>query len=244
MMKYYTTAALIIKGISYGDSSRIFTLFSEAEGKLSAIAKGVKKPKSKLNAVLQLGNKVEVTLARGRNLDTITQAEIIDDYRHIRQNAQAYLHASYIWELLNAATPERQPHLELLRLTEETLRQLATSLPTPLTRYYEIQLLDRLGYRPDFQYCGHCRRRLKEGYLSPLRADITCPACGGGHYLSPRTLYILNYLQGHDLVQAIRLKIDEETLTAMEKALRQLLDYHLERKLRAAAILAENQPSQ
>lgn len=238
-MKYYTTEAFIIKGIPYGDSGRIYTLFAKGEGKLSAIAKGVKRPKNALNAVMQLGNKVEVVLSRGRNMDIVTQGTILNDYRHIRSNAKAYLYASYLMELLHAATIEREANDELFALTDAVFQRLGTVSPALLARFYEIHLLDILGYRPDFRHCHHCGRELKEAYISPVRQGLTCDQCGGGYLLSAKALYGLQFLQSHGTTEAGRLKLDEETLAAMERATKHLLDFHLERKLRAAAIVKD-----
>ena len=236
---YQTVEAIVIKGFDYSETSRIFTLFSREEGRLSAIAKGVKKPKSALAATMQLGNRVEVVLSRGRSMDTVTQAQLLDGYAHVRANARLYMTVCYCFELVSAALPERAAQPELYDDLACLLTAAATQPVEALTRWFELRLLDQAGYRPDFEHCDRCGAALSTGYISPAREGVVCGDCGGGYALTPKELYALKFFQNSPAALLPRLKTDEQTMKQLARATRHLLDYSLERRLRSVRILDE-----
>ncbi len=238
-MKYYPARAFVLKLKKYGESHLILTLFSLEEGKLFAIAKGVRKPKSPFRGHLQLGNRCDFLLYRGRGLDTVSQALAMESYPHIRENTEAYLYASYFLELADAALAERQPQPELFSLLEQSLLLLRREEKHLLARYYELQLLAIAGYRPDFSRCAQCGGPLAEGFLSPLGGRLLCAQCGGGFRLSPGALYGLRFLLRADIESLFRLKPGGEQRAEMEAATGILLQYHLERKVKSRQVLLD-----
>lgn len=238
-MKYYPVEALIIKALDYGESHKIFTLFSKEQGKFAAIARGVKKPKSALKGHLQLGNRCDFLLYHGRSLDTISQAVAKDSYPHIRENPRSYLYASYFMELLNISLPEREAEAEIFSLACQVFQALAYISPPALARYFELRLLAALGYDSDFKHCAACGGKLKEGFLSPRFPGVICEKCGSGYPVSPQALYALNYYRGNALETLERLKISPETARQASNATKHLLTYNLEKKIKSRDILGE-----
>lgn len=226
--------------MKYGESHMILTLFSLEEGKLSAIAKGVRKPKSALRGHLQLGNCCDFLLYRGRNLDVVNQAVARETYPHLRENAVAYLYGSYFLELTGAMLPEREPQPALFTLLHTGLALLALEDRELLARWFELQLLRESGYAPDVKHCAVCGQKLQGGFFSPFRAGIVCGKCGGGLALSPGVLYGMSFLLNASKEAIYRLKLDGAQMRAMEEASGRLLQYHLEKKLKSRDILLES----
>lgn len=239
MEKYYTADAIIIKGISYGEGHRIFTFYGKEEGKFSAVARGVKKPKSKLNGHLQLGNRCDLQLIHGKSLDTVSQAVAKETYPHLRENASLYLYASYFMELLNDFVPEHVADAELFTLFDTVLERLADHDPAKLARFFELQLLTLSGYGPDFRHCAACGQTIKSGFLNPRFHGIICEKCGSGYEITPKTLFALVYLMSAEAHLVDRLKTDEVTDQMMGRVTKMLIENSLEKKVKSLAILME-----
>ena len=141
MAKYYTADAIIIKGINYGEGHRIFTFYGKEQGKFSAVARGVKKPKSKLNGHLQLGNRCDLQLIHGKSLDTVSQAVAKETYPHLRETASFYFYASYFLELLHDFTAAHVADPALFQLLDTVLKGLAEEEPAKLARFFELKVL-------------------------------------------------------------------------------------------------------
>ena len=108
MTKTYTTAAIILRGASYGEGNRIYTFYSRDRGKFSAVARGVRKQKSKLKGHLQLGNCCDLELIKGKGLDIVSSAAARETFPANREKAEGYFYMSYFLELCNDFTPEEQ----------------------------------------------------------------------------------------------------------------------------------------
>jgi DNA repair protein RecO (recombination protein O) len=239
MEKYYTADAIIIKGVDYGEGNRIFTFYGKEEGKFSAVARGVKKQKSKLNGHLQLGNRCDLQLARGKNLDTVSQAVAKETYAHIREKAALYLYASYFMELLNDFVPERVPDEALFDLFDLVLKRLADKDPKKLARFFELRLLALSGYTPDLNHCAACGGEIKAGFLNPRFHGIICEKCGSGYEVSPKTMFALRYLSATEADLVDRLKTDAEVDQMMARVTKMLIENSVEKKIKSLAILQE-----
>src|SRR4051812_23902243 len=109
----YRTEALVIGRFDLGETDRILTIFTPKHGKFRAIAKGIRRPMSRLAAHLELYNQSRLMLAKGRELDVITGAETIDGHWQLRSDLDSFGAVSYLWELGKQLTDERgeQPPL-------------------------------------------------------------------------------------------------------------------------------------
>ena len=154
----YRTEAVVLKRSDFGEADRLVTLYTPNLGKLRVIAKGIRRPVSKMAGHLELFTHSQPLLAKGRNLDLITQSETIESFRALRENLVRTTLAHYVAELTERLTPEHLEDYPLYRLLVETLRRIDTgSQPDVAVRYFEVQLLDNLGYRPQLQHCVQCR---------------------------------------------------------------------------------------
>src|SRR5215213_2618887 len=138
----YRTEALVIGRLDLGEVDRILTLYSPQHGKFRVVAKGVRRPKSRLAPHLELFCQTRVMLAKGRELDIVTSAEMIDGHWPLRTDVDAFGHASYLVELLNQLTEDRQENAAAYDLLMRSLRLLSEGIsPYSVTRHYELALL-------------------------------------------------------------------------------------------------------
>ncbi|MBI3946527.1 MAG: DNA repair protein RecO [Armatimonadetes bacterium] len=153
-LRVYTTGALVLRRINLSEYDKILTLFTEERGKLSAVAKGARKPVSRLAGATELFAHVRLQLAVGRSLDVVTQAETVDAFQLIRDDLGRIAYASVMAELLDRFTEERDPHPDLFRLTLGSLRALAHAAhPDLQTHWFTLRLLAGVGYRPHLEDC-------------------------------------------------------------------------------------------
>lgn len=243
MTKLYTVDALVIKGYDYGEADKILTLYTREQGKVQAIAKGVRKPTSRIRGGVQLFTHSRMLLYRGRTLDTVTQAESQEVFAGIREDLIRLTCASYISELLDAAVPDREPNQRIFILTLMCLGLLLGDDPELSIRLYEMRLLHLLGYRPSLTNCNVCHNSL-EGSLFKLSAEtggLVCKNCSaeisGENWISAGTASILNKLLSIDLRQVFRLKVSRKSRMEMDFALKNYLEYYLERPMKSRVLL-------
>ncbi len=179
-VRVYTTEAIVLKRQNLGEADRIVTLYTPDEGKLRAVAKGVRRPASRLAGHLELFSLSLVQLARGRELDVLTQAETRAAFRNVREDLARTSQAYYALELVDRFTPDRLEHGAVFHLLRELLETLDGPAPSPLAlHHFTLHALAALGYRPQLAQCvlrayteALIERRLRTGeFLDRLRLD-------------------------------------------------------------------------
>lgn len=139
----YSTEAIVLKRIDLGEADRILTLFTPGKGKIHAVAKGTRRPISKLAGHLDLLCRSQLQLAVGRNLDIVTQAEGRENFLHLRNDLWHMTCGFYLAELVDRFVEDQTQHYDIYVLLLDTLRYLdadANALQ---------QQLDRLGVDSD-----------------------------------------------------------------------------------------------
>jgi len=242
--RVYQTEAIIIKRIKLGEADRILTLYTPELGKLKAVAKGTRRTQSKLGGHVELLTHSHLMLARGRNLDIITQAQTINNFLPIKDDLERISRGLYVAELVDSFTGEHIEDHRLFDLVLETLKQLSQTNDFEFVlRYFELRLLDHLGYRPQLQQCTECNSPLRPetNFFSPNHGGVLCRDCGfqepAACPLSLNALKVLRLWQDCDYATARRVKISPELASELEQVMREHIKYLLERQLKSTAWL-------
>ena len=239
----YQTEAIITKKARLGEADSILTLYTPNLGKIQGFAKSLRKPRSKLAGHLELLTHSMVSLARGRNLDTITGSQTINSFLPLRSDIELTSDALYATELINQFTAEHVENHLLFRLLLETLQQLCQSNNIELVlRYFELHLLSEVGYQPQLQQCVACHQPLKPviNSFSFSAGGMLCPDCHQKHLsypLSLNALKVLRLLQDSDYAIVSRLKVNSQLARELEMVMRDYLRYLLEREVKSVAWL-------
>jgi DNA repair protein RecO (recombination protein O) len=240
----YRTEAVVLRRHDLGEADRILTLYARGYGKIRAVAKGVRKPASRKAGHVELFMRVDLLLSEGRTLDVITQAQTLDPFISLRDNLEHTVYASHFVELLDAFTEEADENDRLYHLLVSGLTWLCQTSDLQRTaRYYELRLLDVVGYRPQLFECVICGEKIQaqDQFYSPQVGGVICPSCGPGHFhtrpLTLNLLKVLRYLQTHSFETVEQLNLSSAVCLEAERLLHDTLTYHLERRLKSAAFL-------
>lgn len=242
-----TSETLVLRGRDYGEADRILVLLTKEAGKLSAIAKSVRKPTSKLKASTQLFSYSRLNINRGKNggLGVVTQGETISSLMGLRQDLNKIIAASYIGEMVDLNIPAYKPNDQIFLLVLTALAALEkVSDPYLILRFFDLRLLAVLGYRPRLDACVSCGRPIKEGgfLLSPYRGGILCRSCRtreNGMPVSGAVIAAMEKLLTWDPRQLLHLQLNAKLREELDRALFYYMDYHLEKSAKARDALAQ-----
>ena len=241
----YKTQGVVLKQVPLGEADRIITLYTPDRGRLRAVAKGVRRTKSKLGGHLEPLSHVRVSVAEGRSLDALTGVETIRSFRSLREDLQGVSTGIYLAELVDGFSQEQSPGAPVFELLLDSLGQLeAAESPQPLLRCFEVQLLGHSGFGPELHQCVECRSTLEPGdhLFSCAKGGILCLECRikPGDSLLPISLNatkVLRYLQTEPYARVAALSFPQHVLAELERVLRAYIRYVLEREIRSLAFM-------
>lgn len=176
----YRATAIVLRRVNVGETDRIVTLYTREKGKLSAAAKGARKHLSKLAGPSEMFTYGRYFLAAGRDLDIITQADVKESFPGIRKDLSRIAHATYLAELTSALVEERDANYELFDTLLSALYLLESEAdPGIVTRYFDLQAMCLMGYRPEIDHCVRCGSRPSGDFaFSPSAGGRVCRECG------------------------------------------------------------------
>lgn len=238
--------AVVLRHSDWGEADRLLSLYTREAGKVRAIAKGARKVRSRKAGHLEPFTRVQLQLARGHDLFIVTQADTVDAYQPVREDLTLTGYAAYAVELLDRFTYEEGENSSLYRLLVETLERLAGHEDAFLSiRYYEVRLLDVLGFRPQLFQCvvGGETIQAEDQYFSSLLGGVVCPHCAaqtnGIRPVSVDALRYLRHFQRSTFRDAARAQLTPQVSMELETLMQYYLTYLLERGLNTPSFIRE-----
>jgi len=237
------TEALVLREMNYGEADRILTLLTPG-GKVRAIAYGIRRSTSRKVGHLGLFCRAQLMLARGRDLDTVSQAEGLEEFEGIRSDLLRFSYACYVGELADRFAQEQEESRPLYELVVCTLRELGESQRLRTwVRYFEVRLLSLSGYQPELFACVNCRAAIRPetNFFGLDQGGLLCNRCGHGQprveAVSINAQKVLRYMQTHGRDEVSRLRLAEATHRELESLLHSYLEHTLESELRSVGFL-------
>jgi DNA repair protein RecO (recombination protein O) len=244
--RLYRCDAIVLSRMDFGEADRILTLYSRQFGKFRAIAKGARRPLSRLGPHLEYFSHARLMLARGRELDVVTGAETEDAFLAIRDDLDAFGHASHMVEILARLTEDRQENQAVFDLIARSLRLLAERVdPFHVTRHYELALLSLLGYRPELYHCVECREPLAPAphQFAIAMGGFLCERChsreAGIRIVSVDAQKYLRALDRGGLSATVRIRVGDPLRAEVEGLLGSYLRHMAERDLGSLRVWRE-----
>ena len=237
--------AVVLRHSDFGEADRLLTLYTRQLGKARVIAKGARKIASRKAGHIEPFTHVRLQLSKGKDMFILTQADTVDAYLPLREDLILTSHASYVLELLDRFTYEDETeNSSIFRLLTDTLARLSSKTDTWLVlRYYEMRLLDHLGFRPQLLNCVNCGREIKaeDQFFSFSAGGVICPGCGQGlphlHNISVDGLKYLRHFQRSSYAEATRARPSLDVQYETETLMQGYFTYLLERELNTPGFL-------
>lgn len=241
--RLYQTEAIVLRRLDLNEADRILTVYTPARGKYSVIAKGVRRPSSRMGAHVELLSRTTLSLAKGRDLDVVSGAQLLQSHQRLHTDLDAFSHACYFVELLLRMTEERQENRAIYDLLTNSLQVLDDGIdPFSVTRHFELVLLSLLGYKPELYRCLGCSNELvaERNALSNRMGGMLCPRCVGSYAGAfPLSVNAQKYLRALDragLASVVRLPLDAGMRNELEGALTGYIRFHSERDLQSLKV--------
>ncbi len=243
-MRTYSANAIVLGRRDLGEKDRILTVYTRELGKLSAVAKGSRKPGSKLGGASEPFTYSKMLLATGRDLDVVSQAEIKESFPNAKRDLRGVAYAIYMLELANQFVDERQPDPDLFDTLLSSMYVLESGADPEITaRHFELNLLCHIGYEPQVGACVRCSKSVgrEKVAFSPSHGGIVCTNCG-----EPPTDAMWVPGAASSYVRALRcaephklkdMKIPKGARRDLARMLKWHIRYRLERELKSVGFI-------
>jgi DNA repair protein RecO (recombination protein O) len=253
----YSAEAVVLRKVDYGEADRILTLFTRERGKLPAIAKAVRRAKSRMSGQLDVFSHGHMLLAEGKRMDVVTQFQRITRSGGLATDLTRAAAAAVVVEVADKVLEERHPQPELFEMIVSAIEHLSDPEINPRMELSDflMRVLIELGYAPALGQCARCGKTLSPGEggdqapgpegtsaaaglgFSPLAGGVICADCNRAEAPSPpisvRAVKVLRVCSAGDRDLFFRLRLDENDLAALEGALEAQLEHHLDRQLKS-----------
>jgi DNA repair protein RecO (recombination protein O) len=227
----YKDEAVVLRTMRLGEADRIVTFVGRAHGKIRAVAKGVRKTKSRFGGRLEPFTQVSLVLWHGRSdLDIVNQAEGIESFREVREDLDRFALGQVMLEAVDRVVQEKEASPRVFNLLLDGLRGLSASDSPLVLAWFLLRLSGVAGFAPTLDGCTECGARAT--WFSPGQGGAICGACRTPEAVevSPGVLSLL-----HDVVvEGAWMRTDPQVTLAASRLARSYTEYHLERRLRSA----------
>ncbi len=183
MSRTYKTEAIVLRSIRYGEADRILHLYSREHGRIGAIAKGSRKPRSRFGGRLEPFFRLSLILHRGRgDLSTVTAAETVDGYPELRSSGRAITAASdacgAVLKLLDGVEPNEPAYNLLVRYLSLIDRDPEGPVAGPAGMVaFRLKLALAAGFAPELASCSRCGASDHVSAFSGPAGGVVCPSC-------------------------------------------------------------------
>ncbi len=251
-MNFQSARGFVLSSFPYAEADKIAQLYTVQLGKVRAIVKGARKPKSKLASALDLFNESSFSLHKGRSGDlyVLGQAKVLNTHSNLKKELKGITALQVLADVLIQAIHDTEPHLEVYSLIKETLAALGAhpgSAELFLTAF-TLKLVDLSGYPLELEACAECGASLqrKSAHLIPHRGGALCGDCcpSGPTRLkvSPAGLEVLKKLRELPLEKAHILKLRPAFLRELLLTVLGYLERTIEKQLKTVEYYAKLVP--
>ncbi|ARK26102.1 DNA repair protein RecO [Sporosarcina sp. P37] len=212
----------IIKSIPYGESNKIVTIYTREAGKITAMARGAKKPASRLAAITQTFTHGYFLVRSSRGMGSLEQGDLISSVRHIRADLETTAYAGLIVELLDRLTEPEQPNAGIFRLLEESFHAMEEGYDAEaISLFVQWKMLPVAGIHPVLHECANCGATEGEFAFSFQQIGFLCHRCFHADAyiirLSPTQTKLIRMFYNVPLDQIGKLTLKKTTKTFMQK---------------------------
>ncbi len=236
---------MILSSMAIGESDKRVTILTTACGKISAFARGAKRPGSSLMAATEPFAFGEFELIEGRSSHTMVSAHITEYFEALRTDMTAACYGFYFLEFADYYGRENNDDLEMLKLLYHTVRALCKKqIPLRLIRcIYELRLMTINGEGPNTGACISCGKEEDTFYFSVRRSAALCSECvkkadAGAVLLGPAAAYALRFIVSAPLGKLYSFTVSDAVLDTLSEVIHQYVDRYVDRRFKSLEILS------
>ena len=221
-MALLNTKGVVLKSQDYKENDKLIWIYTEAEGKVTAIARGSKKSKSKFLSMTLPLCFADYSLFQGKNLYNLQEGKIINSFQGLLDNLDKLTYSSYVCELIDICVEDVERNLNLFKEFITCLYLLNTDALDYelLIRSFELRVLKATGYGVVFDKCSMCKKPISSAtYISLNNFGGVCDECNkvGGIYISRAAYSALRFLNNTPMDKVYRLNLTDEVKKQIEK---------------------------
>lgn len=232
---------MVLSSVPAGEYDKRVILLTRERGRISAFARGAKRPNSPLLAASEPFSFGRFTIREGRSSITVVSAEITNYFRELRDSMEAIWYGFYFCEFAGYFTRENEDGTQVLKLLYQSLRALSRpAIGRKLVKcIYELQLLGLEGLRPQVFFCVKCGRKEPLLRFSTQEGGMLCDQCAGrGLLIHASTLYTLQVIFSEPIESLYRFTVTREVLDELNRIAGEYKAAHVDRKLKSEEMLA------
>ncbi len=231
-MSLYRDQGVVLRTLRLGEADRIVTIVTEGRGKVRAVAKGVRRTSSRFGGRLEPLSHLSMQCWQGRELDTVTQVEVLDGFRCVREDLVRVGKAYTLMEIVDQISQERHPNPRLYEMLVGALRSLEAKDSALLVPAFCLKVLALEGSAPVVDRCASCGSTSELVAFDLLEGGALCRACRRGRPVSPSALGLVRRVLGGALASALAEPEGPVPQEVTELAT-EAMEVHLDRRLRS-----------
>jgi DNA repair protein RecO (recombination protein O) len=237
LMSLYRCNGIVLRTYPLGESDRIISFITDTNGKVRAVAKGIRKTKSRIGARLEPGAQVSLLIFQARgDLDIVSQADTINPHKRIREDLDRLTHAASLLEAVDLVSQEGQSDSQLYKMLSGALNALDEADSALIVAAFYWRLLAHEGFEPSLDMCVRCGTTEDLAGFDAPGGGALCRRDAVGSRVSKDAMRLLRMIVDGQVAAALR----EETTPAtfeVEKLATSALESVLERRLKAGRVL-------
>lgn len=237
-MAFLNTMGIVIKEVNVGEADKIVTILTKNYGRISALAKGGKRPKSAISAASQIMCYSDFVLYSGKEMYSINSCEVIEPFYEIRNDMEKLTYAAHFMDIVLELAQEDQPAPRLLQLLLNSLYMLAKTEKQPelISRIFELRALSVSGYAPHTASCIVCGQEAENFYsFSFSKCGFICDRekCSATDKcslpLSTGASRAMQYIIYSKMKDLFKFRLSDDVLDELERVMKRYLREQLER---------------
>ncbi len=242
-MRTFSSEGIILKRVDFGEADRLITIFTKNKGKITSLAKGIRRIKSRRSGNVDLLNKAKLFFAESRSLPILTEAESIETYKDLKKDLKKVGHAYYLTELVDQFFHDQQESYRTYELLSEALG-LLDKLPLDkvenIVHAFEVKILSFAGFRPQLFSCVKCRGPLEPdgNMISPEVGGLIDNSCANNSLftkpISQEAIKVIRFAQEKHLAEVAKLNIPDKLARDLKEVMKFYLEFVLEKQLSSA----------
>ncbi len=237
---------MVLSAVPVGEYDKRITLLTRERGKISAFARGARRPNSQIMAASNPFSFGQFEAYEGRSSYTVVKADISNYFRELAADLDGAYYGFYFLEMADYYARENGDEIHMLKLLYQSLRALENShLEKPLVRrIFELKAMVINGEYPNVFSCLKCGTKEELNHFHTRSGGTLCNNCAKGvpsFFMDESTLYTMQYIITSSIEKLYTFTVSEKVLSNLEKIIKEYMKYYIDRKFNSLQVLEENQ---